>query len=615
MKTGKVMAGIAAILAVSMVGGTWAVWTQSLIAKNEYKTAKYSTFLREKFESPNAWLPGEKEEKAVWVENQGTIPIIAKVTMMQNWERTGDVTATWIEQTDDDNIQVHENEIVAEKGQILSNTFLADENTDSYQYAALWNLNKSPGYEVMILKDKRADDPGLRMQGITEISTIEEAAGHWLMLDENPDQLGRYTFYYIGEVAPNDRTPNLLESVTMNPLLEATVTDTKIYYEKLEDGSYKQVTENIVKSYNGIPGGYDNCRYTLSVTMDTVQATPSGIRASNAFQDEIGTFLAGYVKGLGYDGSEIPGIKQMTITKDSRNRLSYTPTRLVDGENHPDEGNWFMSFTNMVPGEVYTDTLKIKNDSSSHFNVYMRIIPKSDEELDSDPETAEVKKELLEHIFMEVYYLNEDSAKRLENNDENTDPLKGVLLYQGTATGVLNESDADYDTLRDLIPLGYYSANEEGTIYVRLTLDPEIGLETADIGEYLSEPTYKYADLLTKVDWEFLIQQNQKTTGGGSGPGPGSDPGPNTPETTQTTITTQDQPDPNELVEIPDEDSPLANFDGDPRSMYIPDAETPLGVLFPKTGDSVPIIPIAVTCVVSLGYLMIFVIKKKKERE
>ena len=210
VKTGKVMAGIAAILAVSMVGGTWAVWTQSLIAKNEYKTAKYSTFLREKFESPNAWLPGEKEEKAVWVENQGTIPIIAKVTMMQNWERTGDVTATWIEQTDDDNIQVHENEIVAEKGQILSNTFLADENTDSYQYAALWNLNKSPGYEVMILKDKRADDPGLRMQGITEISTIEEAAGHWLMLDENPDQLGRYTFYYIGEVAPNDRTPNLL---------------------------------------------------------------------------------------------------------------------------------------------------------------------------------------------------------------------------------------------------------------------------------------------------------------------------------------------------------------------------------------------------------------------
>jgi len=73
--------------AAATIGGTWAVWTQQLLAKNEYMTAKYSTFLQEDFESPKGWLPGEETRKAVWVKNESTIPIIAKITMNQNWVR------------------------------------------------------------------------------------------------------------------------------------------------------------------------------------------------------------------------------------------------------------------------------------------------------------------------------------------------------------------------------------------------------------------------------------------------------------------------------------------------------------------------------------------------
>lgn len=633
MRKRKLMiAGMAALVAMSMIGGTWAVWSRRLIAKNEYMTAKYSTFLRELFESPQHWLPGEEEQKAVWVENKSTIPIIAKITMTQSWVRTADVTASVVTQeTEGGHIEIGE-KVVAQEGQELGNTFLADEENNSYQYAAIWNLNTAPGEEVMVLSSKRAEDPGLRMQGITEVDSIEEAKGHWLMLDETPDQLGRFTFYYVGEVPAGKRTPDLLKSVTMNPLLKATVTGTHIYYEKMEDGTYRTVTEDKIQWYNDMAGGYDNCRYTLSVTMDTVQATPAGIASSQAFKDEIGEYLAtsGYIKGLGYDASRTP-LKVMTIRSDG-DRLYYTPTRLVDGQNQPDAGNWFMSFTNMVPGENYTDTLKIENTTSDGYTVYMRIVPKADAELGTDPETIRLKRELLERIFMEVYYLDNDTARRLEQRASagkeggllspivawagEGDPLiemRGTLLYRGTSTGIYSDTDAVRDELRNLIPLGYFGPHDEGTIYVRLTLDPSIGLDEPSIErsnglnasydpnialrnqeETDYEPAYKYADLLTKVDWEFLIQWDE--------PDNPHDPTDPTNPTNPTSPTSPTRP--TEIITQPE--TPLTYIASNETPLaFIPDEDVPLAFLSPQTGDERPVVPLIVTVLAAFGLMCV----------
>ena len=40
-----------------------------------------------------------------------------------------------------------------------------------------------------------------------------------------------------------------------------------------------------------------------------------------------------------------------------------------------DEGNWFMSFTNMVPGGQYEDQLNIENGSKKTYALYMQVIP------------------------------------------------------------------------------------------------------------------------------------------------------------------------------------------------------------------------------------------------
>ena len=74
-------------------------------------------------------------------------------------------------------------------------------------------------------------------------------------------------------------------------------------------------------------------------------------------------------------------------------RLEYVPYRSGTGE---EEGNWFMSFTDMVPGGIYKDRLKVENTTSNQTaRVYMRIDPRVQEQ---------IKDELLEKITMKVTF-------------------------------------------------------------------------------------------------------------------------------------------------------------------------------------------------------------------
>ena len=181
MKKSKIyIAGLAAMAAAATIGGTWAVWTQQLLAKNEYMTAKYSTLLEEEFKSPPTWLPGEETKKAVWVKNESTIPIIAKITMNQDWIRREDVTAL-VPPDDGGEPQL---QVVAPKGQILPVTFQGEKGEE---FAAVLNFTD----DVVVLSDSRAKEPGLRL-GIREVKTLDETVGKWLLLTEEPNELGNF---------------------------------------------------------------------------------------------------------------------------------------------------------------------------------------------------------------------------------------------------------------------------------------------------------------------------------------------------------------------------------------------------------------------------------------
>lgn len=125
------------------------------------------------------------------------------------------------------------------------------------------------------------------------------------------------------------------------------------------------------------------------------------------------------------------------------------------------DGNWFMSFTNMVPGGEYTDALNIENGSQKTYKLYMQVIPK---------EQDQKKDELLEWIAMNV-------------------ALDGKELYDGTASG----KTYDAVNLQNVIYIGTYKPGQKGTISVNLTLDKDVGIE--------------YCDLLTKNDWKFMVTE------------------------------------------------------------------------------------------------------------
>ncbi|MCI8515321.1 MAG: hypothetical protein HFG75_00315 [Hungatella sp.] len=551
------IAGLAAMAAAATIGGTWAVWTDHLLAKNEYMTAKYSTFLKEDFKSPEGWLPGEEKRKAVWVKNESTIPIIAKITMNQNWIRREDVKALQIPEGGKEPEEV----VVAPKGEYLPSVFTAENGIK--EYAAILNFNKDA---VVILSDSRADAAGPRFD-IPEVSTLKEAEGKWLLMSETPDQVGNYTFYYMGMVQPGEDTPILLSSVRMNPKLETTVTGSHTYFVKDEEaqGGYKKITVNTVNSKYG----YDSSHYTLNVSMQTVQATSDAVKTI-FHGDRVSEYIAGYITGeVDYESETVK-----TLYFDENNgKMKYVPYMTsVDGV---EDGNWFMSFTNMVPGGKYRDKLNIENASSKDFRLFMKISPRTGEQKQSD-----IQEELLKKIAMKVYYLDQ-------------------LIYDGDVTGYHYSELSGKEDMQGLVPLGVYKHGRKEQIRVELVLDKNIGLD--------DDGSYRFADVLTKIDWEFMVQEVTTPPDRPDNPGDSDDPDdPGRPDRPGVNI--PDEPVPQTMVEIPNEEVPLT---------ILPDPEVPLTFMIPQTGDEFPVIPLAVTAAVSLMLMIGFGFLgfgKKKEK-
>ena len=147
-------------------------------------------------------------------------------------------------------------------------------------------------------------------------------------------------------------------------------------------------------------------------------------------------------------------------TKEKKLYFEQQDGTMVWNADKGSNGNWFMSFTNMVPGESYQDNLVIENGSSKTYELYFQIVPL---------EQAELKDELLEKIQMTIMQ-------------------DGKQIYKGNATGEPGTKD-----LRNIVPLGTYTPAKESTLVVELTLDGDIGLE--------------YCDLLTQIDWKFMVKE------------------------------------------------------------------------------------------------------------
>ena len=544
MRKGKFVLFGLAILSAAAIGGTWAAWTSVIQTGNEYMIPQYKTSLEEKFNPPDDWQPGITTQKQVWVSNnvkdedgESGVPAVAKVEIHQSWIRRQDII-----KKDEAGNDV----VVKEAGEELPSTFEDDDKV--LQYAAIPHFNAD---NVCVLSSGKAEAEGLRL-GLPYVDSPAQAAGKWLLIDEEPTEIGTYTLYYIGVLAPGEDSPVFLESVTMNPLLENTLTEKHTTYQyATESNSYKQITiTNVNSKY-----GYDGCRYTMDIKATTVQATKDAVDhvfGQGVYDKEVIKHLAENVVDDGvYDHYDLA--KTLSIVRDSTGtHLGYIPYRTEEGV---EEGNWFMSFTDMLPGGTYLDRLNIENQTHSvRVKIFMRVKPRTQEP---------IKDELLERITMKVIYKEEGKEDQ--------------IVYEGKVTGKQYEGI----DLRNLIPLCALKPGRSGRIEVEMHVDPTIELDP-ETGKCI------YADQLSKIDWEFMIQQDNPPGGGGNTPGGGGNP-------------------PGRTTTITDSDVPMSE-------LTIPDPEIPLAALA-RTGDDGATMRFALLAALSLMMLIALGVVWKKEKK
>ena len=454
---------LAAVMTLTMFGSSWAYWSQEKQALNEYKTGKYSAKIVETFEPPKDWLPGQTVNKDVQIENDGNVPVFVKVKINQKWIRTKDIYDS------DGNV------IPPAKGGSIPLVFTGADKTE--RFAALLKF----GSDVVLLKSGSTSVPGLSL-GLPVVESAKDAGNKWLLLSETPDAAGDYTFYYIGVLNGGALTPLLVDEVRMNPYIQASEISERYTFEKIPDvnspsepslflgGSGSGHVWKLNRASTENPSfSYENARYTLGVTMYTVQATEAALvemfRAEKtAEQGVISELQSRAVKGSVVDYSRDGTVKTKRLWFDESNgTMMFTP--VTNGDE------WFMGHLSMLPGEAYNDTLEIENKSRKTYRLYMQAIPVEQQKLPN---------ELLGYIRMKVYHGSE-------------------LLYNGTALG--SSYEGSVRNLQNLVNLGQYKPGERKDIRVELTLDKNTPME--------------YCDIYSRIDWKFMVEGNDTTPGGG----------------------------------------------------------------------------------------------------
>lgn len=244
----KAALGLAGIAAVAVIGGTWAYWSQDLTATNEFETGKFDSDIVEQFTPPavGEWLPGVTTEKDVKVTNSGDVDMALVAEITQEWNR---------------------------EGESLSLRFAAPDPspiTRGYENAAVINWGKDTAMHDITAMDSVAGKA--KDMGITAtVSSLEdsEAKDKWVLVDVS-DDYSKLTFVYNGIVPAGEKTPELLNSVTLNSKIESYVSEKNYSYD--ENGELQVETNGWMEE------NYEDAQYTMDIHVNTVQATGDAIR-------------------------------------------------------------------------------------------------------------------------------------------------------------------------------------------------------------------------------------------------------------------------------------------------------------------------------------------------
>lgn len=85
LKNKKSIIMIVVLLAITVIGATFAYYMSSASFENIFNTGTYRVVTTEQFTSPTNWKPGEEIPKKIVSKNEGTIPAAVRVSFTKQW--------------------------------------------------------------------------------------------------------------------------------------------------------------------------------------------------------------------------------------------------------------------------------------------------------------------------------------------------------------------------------------------------------------------------------------------------------------------------------------------------------------------------------------------------
>lgn len=256
----KKLTAIAGLAAIMIIGGTWAYFNQSSVIKNPFSTGKYDSIVVEDFKPQDGenWVPGATVNKDVTINNTGDYDLFVRVKFDDSWINKTDSSWTkTVTKRDETTSQENENDgLIQNDGSVVELVFNQGNRTK-------WFYNQDDGYWYYKYN--------LKAKGAADGS---DTTGNFLdavKLLENAD-MGRYTttkYYTTAADAPD----------------ASEIGDDKTTQWVAYDGENvpQEATHNIVITrQDPTAPGYGNADYTLTITVETVQATEDAMQAAFA---------------------------------------------------------------------------------------------------------------------------------------------------------------------------------------------------------------------------------------------------------------------------------------------------------------------------------------------
>ena len=245
---------IAGLLSLVLIGGAWAYYSSTGTLDNKLSTKMPGgEQLVEEFTPDTDWNPGETVKKAASVENSGTMPLVVRVKLAEEWTVVGGAKVA--NNSYADGVAVDQASFITGTGQLVANN-------------------------------------GLTVGDGSVVTKTLGTSGDWIYCDADG------YWYYNAVLAAGASTPNFLESITLNAATDMGVKGTAMYYTKAaarpdndeigsdEDSEWVLFTDEVpegatfsrsVSDLEAGKSGYAGSDYSLFITYETYQANEEAI--------------------------------------------------------------------------------------------------------------------------------------------------------------------------------------------------------------------------------------------------------------------------------------------------------------------------------------------------